>query len=53
MELMKHFCSDIVEYFSYEYLKTPTTDDIFLIQYAHSVLGFPGMFGSMYYIHWA
>jgi Plant transposon protein len=53
MESLKRFCSDIVEYFGDEYLRSPTADDMVRIQHAHSVLGFPGMLGSLDCMHWA
>uniref|UniRef100_A0A0D3BUP2 DDE Tnp4 domain-containing protein n=2 Tax=Brassica oleracea var. oleracea TaxID=109376 RepID=A0A0D3BUP2_BRAOL len=52
IESMKNFCRAIVEIFSAQYLRSPTTDDVSRLLYIGEKQGFPGMLGSLDCMHW-
>ena len=52
VESMKNFCRAIVEIFSAQYLRSPTTDDVSRLLYIGEKQGFPGMLGSLDCMHW-
>ena len=52
IESMKRFCRAIVEIFSEQYLRSPTTNDVARLLYIGKKRGFPGMLGSLDCMHW-
>ena len=52
IESMKKFCRAIVEVFSEQYLRSPTTNDIARLLHVGQQRGFPGMLGSLDCMHW-
>jgi hypothetical protein len=53
LECLERFCTDIVEIFGAEYLRTPTADDLKKILSDNEKRGWPGMVGSLDCMHWA
>ncbi|XP_047954984.1 uncharacterized protein LOC125201080 [Salvia hispanica] len=49
---LKCFCRAIIEIFSTQYLRSPTTNDIARLLYIGEQRGFPGMLGSLDCMHW-
>ncbi|XP_042023931.1 putative nuclease HARBI1 [Salvia splendens] len=49
---LKRFCRAIIEVFSTQYLRSPTTSDIARLLYIGEQRGFPGMLGSLDCMHW-
>lgn len=49
---LKRFCSAIIEIFSTQYLRAPTSSDIARLLYIGEQHGFPGMLGSLGCMHW-
>ncbi|XP_047320973.1 putative nuclease HARBI1 [Impatiens glandulifera] len=52
IESMKRFCRAMVEIFSEQYLRRPTSNDISRLLYVGQKRGFPGMLGSLDCMHW-
>ena len=53
IECVKGFCMGVVEIFGPEYLRSPNTADISRLLRKANQRGFPGMLGSLDYMHWA
>ncbi|XP_042058642.1 uncharacterized protein LOC121803008 isoform X1 [Salvia splendens] len=49
---LKRFCRAIIEVFSTQYLRSPTTNDIARPLYIGEQRGFPGILGSLDCMHW-
>ncbi|XP_075521342.1 uncharacterized protein LOC142554565 [Primulina tabacum] len=49
---MQRFCRAIVEVFAEQYLRSPTANDVARLLYIGKQRGFPGMLGSLDYMHW-
>ncbi|XP_047977875.1 uncharacterized protein LOC125219839 isoform X1 [Salvia hispanica] len=49
---LKRFCRAIMEIFSTQYLRAPTSSDIARLLYIGEHHGFPGMLGSLGCMHW-
>ena len=49
---LKRFCRAIIEIFSTQYLRSPTTNDIARLLYIGEQHGFPAMLGSLDCMHW-
>jgi hypothetical protein len=52
MECLKKFVKAVVSNFSKEYLRSPTNNDIARLLTLGKSRGFPGMLGSIDYMHW-
>ena len=52
IESLKRFCSAIIGLFEERYLKKPNEDDIAKLLKEGKYRGFPGMLGSLDYMHW-
>ncbi|KAI3759304.1 hypothetical protein L6452_07015 [Arctium lappa] len=52
IESLKRFCRAIVEIFSKQYLRSPTSNDVARLLYVNEKRGFPGMLGSLDCMHW-
>ena len=52
IECVKRFCRAVVEIFSEEYLRAPNANDVARLLEIGEKRGFPGMFGSLDYMHW-
>ncbi|XP_073030813.1 uncharacterized protein [Primulina eburnea] len=52
IQCLQRFCRDIVEVFAERYLRSPTSIDIDRLLRVGEKPGFPGMLGSLDYMHW-
>jgi hypothetical protein len=52
IETLENFCKGIIECFGPTYLRRPTTEDIQRLLHVGEARGFPGMLGSIDYMHW-
>jgi hypothetical protein len=52
-EALNHFCVAVINVFGPQYLRAPTSDDIARILEINEQRGWPGMLGSIDYMHWA
>ena len=52
VESLKRFCRAIIEIFGYRYLRSSNENDIVRLLYIGEQCGFPGMLGSLDYMHW-
>jgi hypothetical protein len=48
----KKFCEGVIANFGEKYLRKPTREDIQRLLHIGEAHRFPGMLGSLYYIHW-
>ena len=53
IKCVKRFCQGVVEIFRPEYLRSPNAADISRLLWKVNQRGFPGMLGSLDYMHWA
>ncbi|XP_012841572.1 PREDICTED: uncharacterized protein LOC105961854 [Erythranthe guttata] len=52
IESLRHFVKAIVAIFSEKYLRAPNQDDLSRLLQVNEQRGFPGMLGSIDYMHW-
>jgi len=52
LECLRRFCKGIIQLHEQVYLRAPTQDDLKIILYVNEMRGFPGMIGSIDYMHW-
>lgn len=51
IESLKRFCRAIIEVFGQQYLRSPNASDVARLLYIGQYRGFPGMLGSINYMH--
>jgi hypothetical protein len=51
-EALNHFCAVVINVFRQQYLRAPTPNDIARILALNEQRGWPGMLGSIDYMHW-
>jgi hypothetical protein len=52
LEYLEYYCSDIIECFGDEFLRCPTVANTQRLLAKVEERGFPGMLGSINYMHW-
>jgi hypothetical protein len=52
IESLKHFVKVVVDFCGDKYLRAPNAQDIARLMAMNSARGFPGMLGSIDYMHW-
>ena len=52
LEYLRRFCKGIIRLYEQEYLRAPTQDDLQNFLHVSEMRGFPGMIGSIDFIHW-
>ena len=52
LESLSRFCSAIIKIYGEEYLQSPTAEDVKRILTINEKRGFPGMLGSLDFMHW-